>query len=234
MGSDRVLNEYRIKEKVTRIDSKLCQKFNNYPTAAISDAMRTRSTLSKNIKPVWGPAPHLVGNAITVNASLGDEILALKAIEIAEPGDVVVIAGNANPYTAYWGGIMSTMAKVRGIKGLITDGMIRDVSECRELQFPIWATGVTPIAPNTDVPPGDLNLPISIGEVVISPGDLVVADEDGVVVVPKDIVEDVSKAVEVRLAMEVEWVKEIKSTKKMILKDKVDTLLANRSVKYLD
>src|SRR5699024_11554420 len=82
-----------------------------------------------------------------------NENLILKAIEIAKPGDIIIVAGNANPTTACWGGVMSAMAQSRGVKGLITDGMIRDVSDCRELKFPIWATGVTPIAPNSDIPP---------------------------------------------------------------------------------
>lgn len=234
LSKDRLLDEYRIRIEISRPNPELYKDFEDYPTAAISDAMRSRNVMTSNIKPVWGPCPRLVGPAITVNASVGDEILIHKAIETAKPGDVIVVAGNAKAYTAYWGGIMSTMAKVRKIKGLVTDGMIRDIGEVRELRFPIWATGITPIAPKTDCPPGDLNIPISIGEVVVHPGDLVVADEDGVVIVPKDMIEGVSKAVKARVAMEKEWVKEINSTKQNILRHQINTLLENRKVEYLD
>ncbi|MFD1929193.1 RraA family protein [Sporosarcina siberiensis] len=234
MNPDRFLNEYRIKTKISRLNPSTYKEFLNYPTATVSDAMRGRNTMSQDIKSVWSPVPHLVGSAVTVSASLGDELLILKAIEMAEPGDVIVVAGNAKPYTAYWGGIMSTMAKARGIKGLVTDGMIRDLSECEQLQFPIWATGVTPIGPKTDVPPGELNLPISIGQVIVHPGDLVVADSDGVVVVPQHMLEDISKAVKARLKIEDEWIKEIHATDQMILKDKIDDLLSKRTVTYLD
>lgn len=234
MNPDKFLHEYRIKTKIDRPDLKQYKDYFHFPTSAISDAMRTRNTLSHDIKPVLQGEHHIVGTAITVNSSVGDEILVHKAIEIAKPGDIIVVAGNANPYTAFWGGIMSTMAKVRDVRGLITDGMIRDLSEIRELDFPVWATGVTPIAPNTDVPPGDLNLPISIGEVIIHPGDLVVADEDGVVIVPQSMIGDVSKAVKERLKMEEEWVEEINSTKKLIFKEPLDKLLEKRAVRYLD
>src|SRR5699024_10077145 len=130
--------------------------------------------------------------------------------------------------------IMSTMAKVKGVKGLITDGMVRDIGEIRELEFPIWASGITPIAPSTDIPPGELNLPVSIGEIIEHPGDLVVADDDGVVVVPKDIISEVEKAVKERMKTEDKWVKDIYATEEMILKEQVNKILSDRNVKYLD
>src|SRR5690625_1883957 len=233
MGNDRVLAEYRIKKEIIRPEADTYKNFVNYPVASISDAYRKRQTLPMDIKPVWNVKKRIAGPAITVNATPGDEILALKAIEIAKPGDVIVVAFNSKSFNSFWGGVMSTMAKVRGVAALITDGMIRDLSDCREIEFPIWATGITPIAPNMDVPPGDLNLPITIGEAIIEPGDLVVADEDGVVVVPQDDIEEVDKAVSFRLEKEDEWLKEIYSTKEMILKDNVDRLLAQRAVKYI-
>jgi len=232
MSKDKVLPEYRIATKIDRVSSEIIEKFNEYSSAPVSDAMRSRNTLSNDIKPVWSPTPTIVGSAVTVNSSVGDEILVLKAIELSKPGDIILVAGNSEPYTAYWGGIMSTMAKAKGVKALITDGMIRDLNQCRELEFPIWATGVTPIAPKTDIPPGDLNFPISIGEVVVHPGDLVIADEDGVVTVPQTLVEEVSRAVDERNSMEESWVKEINATKKMILKEGIDKLLSERIVQY--
>lgn len=232
MNKDKMLPEYRIKKSVERIDLETLNRFKKYQSAPVSDAMWSRNTLDACIKPVWNNQPTIVGTAITVNASVGDEILALKAIEYAEEGDVIIIAGNSEPYTAYWGGIMSTMAKVKGVHAMITDGMIRDVDQCEELEFPIWATGVTPVAPKTDIPPGDLNFPITIGEVIIYPGDLVIADNDGVAIVPRSSVNEVANAVDERLKMEDKWLEDIYSTKEMILKEKIDSLLQKRNVKY--
>src|SRR5699024_569531 len=98
--------------------------------------------------------------------------------------------------------------------------------------FPIWASGITPVAPKTDIPPGDLNFPITIGEVIVYPGDLVMADNDGVVVVPNAKIEEVAVAVEERLKMEDKWIERIENTKDMILKEKIDNLLKERDVKY--
>lgn len=232
--SDRVMPEYRIRLQVDRPDPASYAGYTEYPTACISDAFRKRQTLPPAIKPVWGPTGRIVGPAITVKATPGDEILALKAIEIAQPGDVIIVAGADHPLNCFWGGIMSTMAKVRGVAALIADGMIRDLEQCRSASFPIWATGVTPVAPNMDVPPGELNLPITIGEVTIHPGDLVVADEDGVAIVPKAQITAVAEAVKARIAKEDAWLTKIYETKQMILKDSVESLLAKRTVEYLD
>lgn len=228
------LPDYRIKKIIKRPNKESYNDFIHFPTATISDAFRKRQTLPHNIKPIWNPVSRIVGPALTVNATPGDEILALKAIEIAKHGDVIVVAGNSLSSTSFWGGVMSTMAKRRGVRALITEGMTRDLSECREIEFPIWSTGITPIAPHLDVPPGDLNFPVTIGGVIIHPGDLVVADEDGVAIVPKDKIYVTKKAVKKRIQSETEWIERINNTNEMILKDRVDSLLEKRTVEYSD
>jgi 4-hydroxy-4-methyl-2-oxoglutarate aldolase len=234
MSSDRVAPEYRIRLRIDRPDPASYAGYTEYPTACISDAFRKRQTLPPAIKPVWGLTKRVVGPAVTVKATPGDEILALKAIEIAQPGDVIIVAGADHELNCFWGGIMSTMAKVRGVAGLVAQGKIRDLAQVRETGFPVWATGVTPVAPNMDVPPGELNLPITIGDVTINPGDLVVADEDGVVIVPREQIAAVGEAVKVRFAKEDAWLEKIHETKQMILRDGVEACLAKRTVEYLD
>src|SRR5699024_7083175 len=149
-------------------------------------------------------------------------------------GDIIIVAGNANPTTACWGGVMSAMAQSRGVKGLITEGRIREVSDWRELKFPIWATEVNPIAQKSDIPPGDLHLPVSMDESIVHPGDLVIADEDGDVIVTKEIIEDISISVQSRLSKEEKWIEKISSSGEMIFKDKIDDILNYRNVEYLD
>lgn len=233
-SSDRVRPEYRIRRTFPRPNADLYANFKDYPTAAISDAFRKRQTLPPEIKAVYSPAPKIVGPAVTVLATPGDEILALKAIELAKPGDVIVVAGAKSDRFSFWGGIMSLMAKERGVAGLVTDGLIRDVADMERMQFPVYAAGVTPMAPVMDVPPGELNLPLAFGNVVIHPGDLIVADRDGVVVVPQADIAAVDAAVKARLAKEAEWEREIRANKTMILKQVVDDLLASRTVEYVD
>lgn len=232
--SDRVRPEYRIRLRIDRPERARYERFLKYPTAVISDAFRKRQTLPPDIKPLYRPMAKVVGPAITVRATPGDEILALKAIEIAEPGDVIVVSGARSDRFSLWGGIMSTMAKVRGIAGLVTDGMVRDIEQTREVGLPVFCTGLTPAAPVMDVPPGELNLPISIGDVTVEPGDLVVGDEDGVVVVPRDELDAVAAAAEFRIEKEKRWLEEIHATRQMILKASVDALLAKRTVEYVE
>jgi 4-hydroxy-4-methyl-2-oxoglutarate aldolase len=230
--STRVAPEYRIRLNIERPDPASYADFVNYPTATISDSYRRRQTLPPAIKPVWGPTPRIVGPAITVSATPADEILALKAIQIAQPGDVIVVAGAKHPLCCVWGGIMSTEAKAHGAAALVTDGLIRDLEQVRGIRFPIWATGVTPAAPSMDVPPGELNLPIYLGGVRVNPGDLVVADEDGVVIVPVADIERVAEAAKARAKIEEEWIEEIRRTGK--LEDISDPKLAKRNVEYID
>lgn len=229
MASDRVSVEYKLRLSFKRPDPASYASFRAYATANISDAYFKRQTLPHHIKPVYAGCPGIVGPAITVQVTPGDELLALKAIEIAEPGDVIVVVGAYSPRFSLWGGVMSTMAKARGAAGLITDGLVRDVDETRRAEFVIYAAGLTPMAPCMNVPPGELNYPITFGTAVIHPGDLMVADEDGVVCVPQGEIAAVDAAVRARIAKEQAWHDEIRCTRAMILKDTVDKLLASRT-----
>jgi len=221
--------EYRLRLSFERPDDEVVAQYRDLPSATISDALRKQQTLPHNIKSVYTPFEKIVGPALTVAVSPGDELLALKAIEIAEPGDVIIVSGAGPSKFSLWGGIMSTMAKVRGVAGLVTDGLVRDVDQCRQLPFTIFAAGVTPVAPSIDVPPGSLNYPITFGEVIVHPGDLIVADEDGVVIVPKGQLVDVAEDVRGRLRREEEWLEKIYATRSMILTDRVDSALNNRT-----
>ncbi len=229
LASDRVTVEFKIRRSVTRPDPASYAAFRSYATANISDAFQKRQTLPHHIKPAYAGCPGFIGPAITVQVTPGDELLPLKAIEIAEPGDVVVVVGAYSPRFSLWGGVMSTMARARGIAGLITDGLVRDVAEMREAGFPVYAAGLTPVAPCINVPPGELNYPIVFGSAEIRPGDLMVADEDGVVCVPQDRIGEVDAAVRARIEKERGWREEIRRTRGMILKDMVDRLLAGRT-----
>ena len=229
--SDRVLPEYRLRLNFSRAGKNVVSQFKDLPIAAISDSMYKRNTLAACIKPAYTPFRQFAGSALTVQALPGDELLALKAIETAEPGDVIIVAGTSQASCALWGGIMTVMAKTRGVAALVTDGLVRDVEDIRNCEFPVFCQGITPVAPVMDSGSGDMNFPIAIGGVVVNPGDIVVGGEDGVVIVPRDLAEEVVKAVHFRQEKEKGWLDRIHSTKEMILADKVQELLAKRSVK---
>ena len=197
---------FKIYTSIERPSKEIIEQYRGFVAANISDSMGRLFTMDYRINPVYRPMRKLCGTAITVQARPGDNLLSLKAIEVAQPGDVIVIATQGDTALSVWGGFMSMMAARRGIAGVVTDGVIRDVEQSREAGLPIYAVGVTPAAP-TKEGTGQINTSISCGGVVVEPGDIVVGDEDGVVVVPRREAEAVAERVRERIAKEDAWLK---------------------------
>lgn len=120
----------------------------------------------------------MVGTAVTVRVSHGDNLAVLRAYQYCRPGDVMVIDGGGDTGQAILGGIMSLYAREIGLAGLVIDGAIRDVAEVRERDFPIFARGHIHRGPYKDGP-GEINVPVTIGGMVVMPGDIIMGDEDG-------------------------------------------------------
>lgn len=228
-----MLPAFRIELRDRRVDAALVQELGKFPTAILSDAMFKLNTMDYRIKPVWRAERSLCGPAITVRARPGDNAMAVKAIELAAPGDVVVVQDSWDTTHSIWGGIMSLLAKKRGVAGLVTDGLVRDTAQMRDADFPVWARGTTPIAPCRNVPPGQIGTQIVCGNVVVNDGDIVVADEDGVVIVPAADVAEVIKGAQARVAKESRWMEQIEAGE-MILVDAVDELLAENGCEIID
>lgn len=140
--------------------------------------------MSSRVRPIVGNLP-MCGTAITVEAPPGDNLVVWKALSIASSGDVIVVATGAHDGHAVWGDQTARLARQRGLAGLVTDGAVRDVTGLRDVGLPTFAAAVTPNSPEKDGP-GRVNLPVSCGGLVVFPGDIVIGDDDGVVVVPKD------------------------------------------------
>ncbi len=215
---------FKVVKSIDRPDSVLVSQFQELVAANISDVQGRQNTMDARIKPIYHPMPVLCGPAITVKARPGDNLVAFKAIEVARPGDVIVIAGAYDMNYTVWGGIMSSMAKKKGIAGVVTDGLVRDVQQTQDVGFAVFAIGLTPTGPTKDGV-GQLNLPISCGGVVVFPGDIVVGDSDGVVVVRKDEAEDVLRRTRARVALEQSWLERI-ARGELFLMDSDDELRA--------
>jgi RraA family protein len=127
----------------------------------------------------------LAGPAFTVEVRAGDNLMIHAAIAMAKPGDVLVIDGKGATSCALMGALMINACKVLELGGIVMDGAIRDTDELRELGFPVFAVGANPNGPTKFIP-GRINWPISVGGLAVSPGDLVVGDADGVVVVERE------------------------------------------------
>jgi RraA family protein len=131
----------------------------------------------------------LSGPACTVKVYPGDNLMVHKALDIAKPGDVVVIDARGSGANAVLGDTISMKARHRQIAGFIVDGYIRDLTSIREMGYPVYARGETPIGPLHRAP-GEINYPVCCGGVVVIPGDVMIADCSGVVVVPQDCIEE--------------------------------------------
>lgn len=200
---------YRIYTKVDRLDRKRFEKLLKVTTGNVCDAMNRFGAMDYQIKPV-DPDMKFVGTAITVKNRPCDNLLLYKALDIAKPGDVIVI-GNYNYTTnAVLGDLTSLIAREKKLAGIVTDGLGRDTKGIKEVGLPVFLRGSTPSSPYKDGP-GEVNVPIVCGGVVVNPGDIIFGDVDGVVVVPKKNVDQVvSKATEIALNEEVK-VKDIKA-----------------------
>lgn len=148
------------------------------PVSLLSDNLH-RSCGSVGLRPYHSPAP-MVGTAVTVRTRGGDNLAVLRAFDFCRPGDVLVVDAGADVTNAIVGSIMSFYAASAGFAGMVIDGAIRDVAEIRERSFPVYARGVNHRGPYKDGP-GEINVAVTIGGMVVEPGDLVVGDQDGLV-----------------------------------------------------
>ncbi|MEO0826838.1 MAG: RraA family protein [Cyanobacteria bacterium J06635_15] len=157
-------------------------QFGEISPTAYADALGREQFMDMGIREMWHRIPRLVGPAYPVSCPPGDNLMLHAAIYRAAPGSVIVVQAGDVDY-AVSGGNVCAVAQKRGIAGFVVDGVIRDVAEVRECRFPVFARGVMPI-PGKKQGSGTLNQPITCGGVRVLPGDIVVADEEGIVVVP--------------------------------------------------
>ncbi len=199
---------FRVRATFNRPDRSLVDAFADIPVANIADNMNRMSCISAKIRPL-NAAP-LLGTAFTVKVNPGDNLMLHKAIDMAEPGDVIVVDAQGSLDNAITGELMVAWMEYRKIAGLIVDGAIRDVGTIQKMAFPVYAAGATPKGPYKNGP-GEINQEICCGGVVINPGDILVGDEDGVVVIcPEDAAALAAKARET-IAKEAVFMDEIKS-----------------------
>ncbi|WP_045516773.1 RraA family protein [Neobacillus niacini] len=162
---------------------KIVKEFLAIPTTCISDAMDGLNNFHPAIKPLKENYK-LAGRAFTVKIPVGDNLSVLQAIRDANPGDIVVVDAKGDQYRAIAGDFVVGMAQTLGIGGLVVDGVIRDIVGIKALNFPVFSRGTT-VAASGKAGVGDVNVPISCGGVPVNPGDIIVGDADGVVVIPR-------------------------------------------------
>lgn len=182
----------RINETIIRPAASLIDAFRALPVANIGDSINRTFCMNSSIRPYNGNL--LAGPAFTVKVRPGDNLLLHKALDLAMPGDIIVVDGQGDMSNALIGELMVLWAIKRGLGGIIIDGAIRDVGRLRTVSIPVYAAGVTPAGPYKEGP-GEINFPVVCGGVVVNPGDIIMGDADGVVVIsPADAQSVLEKA----------------------------------------
>lgn len=196
----------RLRRIFERPAPEVLDSFRDIPSSFVADAQQGMNCLDATIRPIT-PGARFAGSAVTANGGPRDNLAAMAAIDTVEEGDVLVLATSRDESGAVIGDHYAAVAKRKGAAAIVTDGLVRDAEGIRKLGPPTFARGVRPNAGYRNGP-GEVNLPVSIGGAVVLPGDIVVGDEDGVVVVPRAAAEEVrgalARVVEAERAMEAE------------------------------
>lgn len=175
---------FRVLSAARKVSAKWVERFRQVPVACVSDSMNRMTAGGSRLRPMHRGGV-LAGPALTVKARPGDNLMLHYALDIAEPGDVVVVDAGGDLSNALIGEMMVAYAATRGVAGIVINGAIRDAAAIRAGDFPMFAAGITHRGPYKDGP-GEINVPIAIDGMVIEPGDLIIGDDDGLLCVPYD------------------------------------------------
>jgi len=215
---------FRILPRTRQVSPDLVEKFSHLPVANVSDSMSRMTAGGTRLRPLHAGGV-LAGPAITVKSRPGDNLMLHKALDLAGPGDVVVVDAGGDLTNALLGEMMLAHANYRGLAGVVVNGAVRDLAFIRQSSFPLFAAGVTHRGPYKDGP-GEINVPISIDGMVIEPGDLILGDDDGLVCVPYDEAETIYAATHKKHEGEVKQME-------AILSGKVDRTWVDAALKRL-
>jgi RraA family protein len=194
----------------------IVNQFQNIPTTCISDSMQGLNNLDSAIQPLKDDYK-VAGRAFTVKMPVGDNLVFLKAIREAKPGDILVVDAKGDTYRAIAGDFIVGMAQTLGINGIVVDGVIRDIEGIKQLNFPVFCKGTT-IAASSKAGHGELNVPISCGGATIHPGDMIVGDADGVVVIPQALEQEVLVKSSEKLEFDIKRAEKVSGSREEIIK----------------
>ncbi|MCM2397402.1 RraA family protein [Rhizobium sp. S95] len=223
------MKSYRFGDMPAALDETLLARFRGVEAATVGHYLHDRF-MRNDLRPLIDGV-RIAGTAVTVSIAGADSTLLYHAMDWVRPGDVLVIDRAGDERHAPWGGFMAAVAKLRGIAGVIVDGMITDPEAIRDAGVPTWARGVSPITTKLLNLGGGFNIPISCGGVAVNPGDAVLADDCGILVLPPSEVEDLTAIALADQADEGGWIERLKKGES--LQDLVDIagMIAERNRK---
>lgn len=200
---------YRINPSERYVSQEIVEAYREIPTSIISDNMERLFAMESKIRP-FHPKPIMIGHALTIHCPPGDNLVLQKAIEMAEPGDILVFNAGGDTTQAPVGEIVVSNCIRRGVAGLVIDGAVRDSDILPTLAIPVFAKGVTHRGCYKEGP-GEINVTIACGGVVVRPGDLVVGDSDGIVIVPYEEAEGLLPKLLKKIAQEEQVLEQIRN-----------------------
>jgi regulator of RNase E activity RraA len=219
---------FRVKNGWRRPNLALLDSFGEAASPQIADSMSRFGSMDSGIRPVW-KSPRIIGAALTVWCHAGDNLMIHKAISLAELGDILVVNTQGVVDSAPFGELLATSAVLKGIRAVIIDGSVRDAEAFEVLKLPVYSRGICPGGCNKDGG-GEIGSIIACGGVAVRPGDIIVADRDGVTVVPLEDAEDVAKASTHKVESEQKRMREIRAG--IVVRPEIDEQL--RRLKVID
>lgn len=196
-----------IRRNIERVPASLVKAARAFQASILADVGGRRGALGGRIQPL-AKNMKVAGPAITVEVRPGDNLMIHAALQLAQPGDVIVVDGKGDLSCALTGALMAAHAQKEGIAGFVIDGAVRDTDECARGSFPIFAAGANPNGPWKNAP-GRINWPVALAGTPVNPGDLVVGDADGVVIVPRETAAAIVAAAQAKVNAEAERMKAI-------------------------